>query len=120
MKSSGDPALDYLLNCQGCHQAQGTGLAGAVPQLKDNVARLVTVAGGREYLCRVPGVAQSRLDDAAVAALLNWLLAWFDKEHLPADFQPFTAAEVGPWRRNPLVEASKVRAGLLASISQAH
>ena len=111
-KSTGDPALDYVLHCQGCHQAGGTGLAGAVPQLKDSVARVASLPGGREYLARVPGVAQSQLDDGAVAALLNWLLAYFDAAHLPADFRPFTAQEVGPLRRHPLVNASQVRAAL--------
>ena len=111
-KTTGDPSLDYTLHCQGCHQAGGIGLEGSVPELKDSVARLVSLPGGREYIARVPGVAQSQLDDAAVAALLNWLLAYFDPAHLPADFRPFTAEEVGPLRRSPLVHASEVRAAL--------
>lgn len=113
--TTGDPALDYMLHCQGCHQAGGVGLPGAVPQLKDSVARFASIPGGREYLSRVPGVAQSQLDDAAIAALLNWLLPYFDQAHLPADFAPFTAAEVGPLRKKPLVGASSVRASLLAT-----
>jgi mono/diheme cytochrome c family protein len=111
-KSTGDPALDYVLHCQGCHQAGGLGLPGAVPELKDSVARLATLPGGREYLSRVPGVAQSQLDDAAIAALLNWLLPHFDAGHMPADFRPFTAEEVAPLRKRPLVNASVVRAAL--------
>src|SRR5205085_12218946 len=82
-KSAGDPALDYVLHCQGCHQAGGTGLPGAVPQLKDSIARIAAAPGGREYIQRVPGVAQSQLDDRAVAALLNWLIAYFDSAHVP-------------------------------------
>ncbi len=114
--STGDPHLDFMLHCQGCHQADGAGLEGAVPQLKDSVARLVTVPGGREYLSSVPGVAQSQLDDAAVAALLNWMVVYFDAAHLPADFRPFTAEEVGALRKDPLVQASVVRASLLARL----
>lgn len=110
--STGDPALDYVLHCQGCHQAEGLGLPGAVPQLKDSVAGVATLAGGREYLSRVPGVAQSQLSDEAVAALLNWMLAYFDGANLPKDFPPFTAEEVAPLRKNPLVNASQVRASL--------
>lgn len=112
--STGNPSLDYVLHCQGCHQAEGVGLPGAVPQLKDSVARFAALPGGREYLSRVPGVAQSQIDDAAVAALLNWLLPHFDAAHLLADFRPFTADEVGPLRRHPLVNASEVRASVLA------
>lgn len=110
--STGDPALDYVLHCQGCHQAGGTGLPGSVPQLKDSVAMVATAPGGREYMARVPGVAQSQLDDAAVARLLNWIVAYFDSEHLPADFRPFTAEEIAPLRKNPLVHASEARAAL--------
>jgi mono/diheme cytochrome c family protein len=110
--STGDPALDYVLHCQGCHQAGGTGLPGAVPQLKDSVAMVATAPGGREYMARVPGVAQSQLDDAAVARLLNWIVAYFDSAHLPSDFRPFTAEEIAPLRRNPLVRASEARAAL--------
>jgi mono/diheme cytochrome c family protein len=111
--TTGDPRLDFVLHCQGCHQAEGTGLDGAVPELRGNVARFAALPGGREYLARVPGVAQSQLDDAAVAALLNWMLAHFDPAHLPADFRPFTREEVAPLRRQPLVEATKVRTELL-------
>ncbi|HXC50793.1 MAG TPA: hypothetical protein VN634_07920 [Candidatus Limnocylindrales bacterium] len=114
-KTTGDPSLDYTLHCQGCHQAGGVGLEGSVPELKGSVARLVSLPGGREYIARVPGVAQSQLDDAALAALLNWLMAYFDAAHLPADFRPFTAEEVGPLRKNPLVHASEVRAALFRS-----
>ena len=112
--STGDPSLDYVLHCQGCHQASGVGLPGAVPALKDSVAAIAALPGGREYLSRVPGVAQSQLDDRAVAALLNWLLAYFDAAHVPPDFRPFTAAEIAPLRRQPLVHASAARASLVA------
>jgi mono/diheme cytochrome c family protein len=118
--TTGDPSLDFVLHCQGCHQAAGLGLPGAVPELKDSVARFASIPGGREYLARVPGVAQSQLDDAAIAALLNWMLPYFDSAHLPADFRPFTAGEVGPLRRSPLVGASVMRASLLANAADAH
>jgi mono/diheme cytochrome c family protein len=111
-KSTGDPALDYVLHCQGCHQAGGVGLQGAVPALKDSVARVVSAPGGREYITRVPGVAQSQLDDAAVARLLNWIVAYYDAEHLPADFRPFTAEEIAAGRERPLVNATEARAAL--------
>jgi mono/diheme cytochrome c family protein len=111
-RSTGDPALDYVLHCQGCHQAGGVGLEGAVPALKASVARVVSAPGGREYVTRVPGVAQSQLDDAAVARLLNWIVAYYDAEHLPADFRPFTAEEIAAGRKRPLVNASQARAAL--------
>lgn len=110
--STGDPATDYALHCQGCHQAGGVGLTGAVPALKGSVARVATAPGGRQYISRVPGVAQSQLDDVAVARLINWMLAYYDPEHLPADFRPFTAEEIAAGRKSPLVNASEARAAL--------
>jgi mono/diheme cytochrome c family protein len=115
--STGDPATDYVLHCQGCHQAGGVGLPGAVPALRGSVARVASAPGGREYMTRVPGVAQSQLDDAAVARLLNWMVAYYDSEHLPADFPPFTAGEIAAGRKRPLVNASEARASL--SLDQA-
>ena len=110
---AGPPAIDYALNCQGCHLADGAGTAGSVPALAGSVAKFLGVPGGREFLVRVPGVAQSTLDDADLAEVLNWLLARFDGEHLPADFKPYSAEEVGPLRRSPLTNVARVRSELL-------
>ena len=78
------------------------------------VAKFLLVPGGREYLGRVPGVATSPLSDADLSELMNWMLWRFDKEHLPANFKPFTAAEIGQLRIAPLrLEASEMRAELL-------
>ncbi len=49
------PGVEYALNCQGCHRADGAGTPGSVPSLADSVARFLTVPGGREYLVQVPG-----------------------------------------------------------------
>jgi mono/diheme cytochrome c family protein len=104
----------WTLNCQGCHRQDGTGTDGTAPSLAGTVARFLSVPGGREYLGRVPGVATSPLSNADLAEVVNWMLWRFDKEHLPADFQPYTSAEMGQLRGAPLrLEASQVRADLL-------
>jgi cytochrome c553 len=104
----------WTLNCQGCHRPDGTGSDQTAPSLAGTVARFLSVPGGREYLSRVPGVAASALSDADLAEVMNWMLWRFDKEHLPADFQPYTAAEIGQLRTRPLrLEASQIRADLL-------
>jgi mono/diheme cytochrome c family protein len=104
----------WTLNCQGCHRPDATGSAGTTPSLAGTAAKFLWVPGGREYLARVPGVATSALSSADLAEVLNWLLWRFDKDNLPADFQPFTAAEVGALRARPLrLEASQMRADLL-------
>jgi len=105
---------NWTLNCQGCHRPDGTGTDQTAPSLAGTVARFLSVPGGREYLSRVPGVAASALSDADLAEVMNWMLWRFDKEHLPPDFQPYTAAEIGQLRTRPLrLEASQIRADLL-------
>src|SRR5262249_50520820 len=107
------PALDYTLNCEGCHRADGSGTPGSVPALQGSVARFLASPGGREYLVRVPGVAQAPLDDAALAGVLNWLLEHFDHAHVPADFTPYDAEEVARLRKQPLVDVEGTRNRLL-------
>ena len=105
----------WVLDCQGCHRADATGSAATAPGLAGQVAKFTRVPGGREYLGRVPGVATAPLSDADLAELLNWLLWRFDEAHLSDRFRPYTAAEVGALRRQPLrTEASQVRAKLVA------
>lgn len=111
------PATNYMLMCQGCHLADGSGTPGKVPALKGEVGRFLQVAGGREYLIQVPGTSQSPLTDAQVAAVLNWILDNFSSEQLPADFVPYTSAEVAQYRYRPLANASEVRGGLMAKLS---
>ena len=105
---------NWTLNCQGCHRQDGAGSAATAPSLKDTVSKFLNVPGGREYLGRVPGVATSPLANAQLAELMNWMFWRFDKAHLPADFSPFTAEEIGRLRTRPLrLEASAMRAALL-------
>ena len=104
-----DAATNYALNCQGCHLADGSGTPGKVPALAGSLGRFLRVPGGREFLVRVPGVAGARLDDASLAALLEWTIARFD----PTEHAPYTAAEVGHLRAQPLVDVTSERRRLL-------
>jgi mono/diheme cytochrome c family protein len=112
------PNVEYALNCQGCHRADGAGTPGSVPPLTGSVARFLGVPGGREYLVQVPGVAQAPLDDATLAAVVNWMLDKFDKAHVPPDFVPYGADEIGRLRTNPLTDVEGVRRRLLEAIER--
>lgn len=114
--ASGDPHSDYMLHCQGCHGPDGSGAPGAVPSFRGQIGKFRQVAGGREYLIRVPGVSQSELDDARVAAVLNWIVAEFDADDAAAGVPPFTAAEVARHRRPPLADVEAVRRELMRAI----
>ena len=103
----------YTLNCWGCHRANGEGVAGTAPPLI-NAVDFLRVAGGREYLIRVPGVSQSMLDDADTAVVMNWVLETFSKGRVPADFRPFSAAEIHHARAEPhLYDITEIRTQLL-------
>jgi cytochrome c553 len=111
---------NWTLNCQGCHRFDGSGSDATAPGIAGTVAKFLLVPGGREYLIRVPGVATSPLSDADLAEVMNWMLWRFDKGHLPASFQPYTAAEIAPLRARPLrLEASQVRSSLLSQAEAA-
>jgi hypothetical protein len=110
------PALDFTLECAGCHRADGSGTPGSVPALRDSVARFLAVPGGRDYLARVPGVAQAPLDDAALASVLNWMVDHFDRAHVPPGFTPYGPEEIGRLRKQPLLDVEAERKRLLAAM----
>jgi mono/diheme cytochrome c family protein len=113
------PALDYAVTCQGCHRADGAGTPGTVPALAGSVGRFLRVLGGREFLVRVPGVAQAPLDDAALAAVLNWMLERFGRDDVPEGFVPYAAEEVRRLRQRPLTDVVGARRQLLEAIERA-
>ena len=72
----------------------------------------MTIPGGRQYLASVPGVAQAPLDDADLAALLNWILTEFSP---PATAQPYQASELHALRATPNRNPNRTRAALVSS-----
>ena len=105
---------NYALNCQGCHRPDGSGDGQTAPALAGHVAVFTGIAGGREYLGRVPGAATAPISDADLAELLNWALWRFDAAHVAPGFRPYSADEVRTLRGRPLrTEAATVRARLL-------
>ena len=111
------PQVDYMLQCQGCHRADGGDTPGSVPPLRGFVGRFLTVPGGREYLIRVPGSSQSPLDDGELAAVLNWMIERFGPTAVSAAFTPFTAEEVARVRRPPLTDVERVRRDLVSRMA---
>jgi hypothetical protein len=107
------PRANYQLQCMGCHHADGGGEEGRVPSVRQTLVPFSRSADGRDFVMRVPGVAQSPLSDADVAALLNWMARNLSDIAVPADFVDYTAAEVGRARHRPLVGVREARELLL-------
>jgi hypothetical protein len=106
---------NYMLNCMGCHVADGSGAPGKVPSLRDTLVPLAMSPGGRRYLVQVPGASQSALSDLELAQLLGWMVRNLSARSVPPDFADFTASEVARYRRYPLVDVRGTRARLLAA-----
>jgi mono/diheme cytochrome c family protein len=110
-----EPRINYMLQCMGCHTPDGSGEPGRVPAVKLTLAPLATSPAGRRFLVQVPGSSQSRLSDAELAAVLNWMIENLSVAK-PARFAHFTATEVADYRRVPLVGVRAVREKLIRSL----
>ena len=90
----------FQLHCSGCHGPDGHGKAGFVPDLRE-LGPLLGVPGGREYLVRVPGVAQAPVDSAALARLLDFVVSEMAGVD---DLEAFAPEEVEALRKRPLLD----------------
>jgi hypothetical protein len=111
-----DPETNYQLYCMGCHVADGSGLAGKVPSIRDTLVPFALLDDGRRFLVQVPGSAQSPLTDRDTAQLLNWMIRNLAHEPAPARLRQFTQAEVARYRSQRLVTVRATRAQLIAKI----
>lgn len=105
-----DPRYDYVLHCGGCHLEDGAGDPPEVPDLRADLHEIMLLPGGRSYLARVPGSAQAPISDAALAAVLNWILADLDPQQRA--FEPYTAEEIAGYRGQTLTDPLRFRAEL--------
>ncbi len=113
-----DPETLYKIECQGCHLADGTGGLDSIPALRNHVAKFLDVAGGREYLVQVPGVALSPLSDQELTNVLNWMLFTFGPVASMRDHAPYSVDEVARLRKQPLTDVVKKRQELVPQIQQ--
>ena len=112
------PIVNYQLQCMGCHLADGSGQPGRVPSVRRSLALLSATPEGRDFVIRVPGVAQSSLSSEETAELLNWMLKNLSDLQVPSEVAAYSADEVQRLRGHPLVQVKSLRARLLRSASQ--
>ena len=110
---------DYTLNCSGCHRMDGSG-SKVVPSF-NGLRELAGKPGAREYWIRVPGTAQAPINDARLAAMMNWLLERFTGK---APSPPYSATEVAKLRakplRDPIAERKRILAGTHPGATSRH
>jgi hypothetical protein len=104
-----------MLQCMGCHTPDGRGEPGHVPSIRNTLVPFANTAEGRKFLVQVPGSAQSKLSDAELAEVLNWMIDNLSAISRPPQLRRFTGGEVAAYRRTPLVAVASVRARLVAA-----
>ena len=108
----------YVLNCAGCHQFDGTGSkAHEIPNMRGAVGHFLRLPEGRAFLVRVPGTSNSKLSDAEIATMLNWLVHEFSPAQIPPDFKPYTTEEVTRLRHAPLDDVAATRAAIVKKLA---
>ena len=109
-----------MLNCMGCHLLDGNGAPPDIPALKDRIGYFLTLPQGREYLAQVPGAANSLLDDARLAAVLNWIIDEFAGASAPPGWERYGAAEVGAYRKARAGDIDALRRTLTDELQRVH
>lgn len=115
---AGDRAhADYLYRCSGCHGLDGDGLPRAgIPPFPGLVGAFAADPEGRVYLLHVPGVVGSGLDDARIAAVLNYVIdAWAGDAS--AGLAPFSVEEVRRLRARPVADVVAYRRAVVARLA---
>jgi hypothetical protein len=107
------PLVNYQLRCMGCHLADGSGQPGRVPSIRRSLVLFSASPRGRDYVVRVPGVAQSPLSDEDTALLLNWMARNLSDVGVSPSFVDYSETEIHRLRSHPLVQVSAIRARLL-------
>ncbi|MEZ5683139.1 MAG: hypothetical protein R3E03_02680 [Novosphingobium sp.] len=87
------------------------------PPLRGEVAKFLVVPGGREFLGRCLGSPAPTSTTPGEPSCSTGLSTLFDRQHLPAGFQPYSPGELAKLRKAPLrLERAEMRAGLVRAI----
>jgi len=112
------PHVNYMLRCQGCHLADGTGHSKAgIPDFVGQVGAFATLPEGRQYLLHVPGVIGSSLSDQEIADVLNYIMETYSGASLPDGYRPFTVSEVVALRSAEIGDVVKYRRLVVEELS---
>jgi hypothetical protein len=118
VRAHANPTQDYMLYCMGCHGPRAEGIPGKVPPLAHVVGLYMRTSAGRNYVLRVPGVANSALSDGQLAAVLNWLAQGFDPNGLSKAVPLFSPSEVTVSRHSPLASVLATRREVIRDLAE--
>lgn len=115
----------FLERCGGCHGLDGKAAAAVVPDLRDQVGYFLCTPQGRAYVGRLPNVAFSAVSDQQLAEIVNYAVFKVGGSSAPSGAKPYTAAEIGRLRHDPLTatdlvaQRSRVAEGVIKSCPMA-
>ncbi|MEZ7229099.1 cytochrome c [Alteromonas sp. DY56-G5] len=105
---------NYMLQCQGCHKASGSGMPPQTPDFHEHGDAFMHSEAGRRYWISVPGAANSPLTDGALADVLNYIANDIVKVD---NHTAFTAEEVRAHRGEKMTNVYEVRQNLVDSLA---
>ncbi|MFT3904767.1 MAG: hypothetical protein QM718_00470 [Steroidobacteraceae bacterium] len=118
MAADSAPRAKYLLFCGGCHGLDGEGAweENRIAPLFPRVSAFLNDPEGRRYYLNVGGVSGAGMTDADTAIVLNYVMQSFGRQYLPADFKPYTSAEVTELKKNRVGNAVDLRRAMAARL----
>ena len=118
--SMSSPKSLYILKCSGCHGINGAGApAAGIPPFPGFIAPLAQHPEGRVYIAHVPGIAASRLTDAQLVDVLNYVIDEWSGEEDIASTPRFTVDEFSKLRAVPVTNVVEFRRDLVTQMTEA-
>jgi len=111
---------NYMLQCQGCHKANGEGFGESVPDLRSVGRQLLAVPAGRQFYVSVPGSANAPLSDQQLAEVLNFIIADIlgDEDGRDDSLTRFTEEEITSYRSIRIADVQRLREDLVKSVTE--
>ncbi|WP_353301528.1 c-type cytochrome [Sessilibacter corallicola] len=113
LAQSNSARINYLLNCQGCHSADGKGSAGGAPDMTLYGKEFLQSAPGRRFFIQVPGSSNSSLSNLELADVLNFIASELIQYN---EAIQFTETEVEQYRGTKISNVVETRNQLILEL----
>lgn len=91
--------INYILQCQGCHGADGGGIGQSIPDLVADGKSFLQSTEGRKYFVSVPGSANSPLSDEELTDVINYIIESIIIKNGDAESLLYKLSEVSTYRQ---------------------
>ena len=91
--------VNYILQCQGCHRADGRGATQSTPDLLTDGRLFLGSPEGRAFFVSVPGVANAPLSDEELTGVINYTIRNLIMKGDRFESLLYTVSELSQYRR---------------------